>query len=134
MDDNKQQAQAHLNSLLATEEVTAVAAGSSSTWQQLPSYEEAAAQLEPPDIDIAGVRRPPREQWHLFTTPDHAERKLTAGDERYYDHFDQRVTNEGNVVTHGKELGDRKITIICLIETVCQLRSPASYDPGSLSA
>jgi len=109
MTDNKQQAQAHLNSLLATEEITAVAAGSSSTWQQLPSYEEAAAQLEPPDVNVAGVRRPPQEQWHLFTTPDHAERKLTEGDiQHYYEHFDRRVTNEGNVVTHGQELTDRK--------------------------
>jgi wyosine [tRNA(Phe)-imidazoG37] synthetase (radical SAM superfamily) len=111
MTDNKQQAQANLNSLLATEEITSVAAGSSITWQQLPSYEEAAAQLEPPDINIAGVRRPPQEQWHLFTTPDHAERKLTAGDERYYEQFDQRITNEGNVVTHGQELADRKLVI-----------------------
>jgi len=109
----KKQDEAHLNSLLATDDVHEVATGSSANWQQLPSYEEAASQLEPPDIDIAGVRRPPKEQWHLFGYPDHAEPKLTSSAEEHdFEHLKHRITSEGNIVTYAKELHDRAHPII----------------------
>ena len=102
------QEEARLNSLLTTDEVQGVASGSSSNWQQLPSYEEAASHLEPPDINVAGVRRPPKEKWHLFSSPDHAEPKLTdTAEDHAFEHFKHRITSEGNVVTYAKELHDR---------------------------
>lgn len=102
------QDEAHLESLLATDEVQAVAAGSSANWQQLPSYEEAASQLEPPDINIAGVQRPPKEQWHLFSSPDHAEPKVAPVEEEHrFEHFKHRITSEGNISTYAQELHDR---------------------------
>jgi wyosine [tRNA(Phe)-imidazoG37] synthetase (radical SAM superfamily) len=108
MDKRDKQSEAQLNSMLVTDELSAVAAGSSSNWQQLPSYEEAASQLEPPDINVAGVRRPPKEQWHLFSSPDHAEAKLTsAAEDHAFEHYKHRITSEGNVVTYAKELHDR---------------------------
>ena len=126
-DDNKQD-EAFLNSLTtsdahdngggdqASSSSLAQHGGLATDWPVLPSYQEAASypqqhhqSVENQEHAATGTRRPPQEQWHLFSRPAHAEPMLTERDViRSEEMVSERVTNEGIVVTLDKRLSDRE--------------------------
>lgn len=83
-------------------------------YTQLPSYEQS---LQPPDFSSESSgsssrphSRPSEEIYHLFSRPEFedSEAELSRDGDYVHDfeHWEERITNQGNVVTHRLELND----------------------------